>query len=75
MHIRRCSMRTNIDLNEDLVTEGMRLSGAQTKKELVHRALQEFVENLCRLDVRELRGKVRFRSDYDHKRLRREEAD
>jgi Arc/MetJ family transcription regulator len=68
-------MRTNIDLSEDLVAEGMKLSGARTKKELVHRALEEFVENHRRLDVRELRGKVRFRSDYDHKRLRREEAD
>jgi Arc/MetJ family transcription regulator len=68
-------MRTNIDLNEDLVAEGLKLSGARTKKELVHKALHEFVENHRRLDVRELRGKVRFRSDYDHKRLRREEAD
>lgn len=68
-------MRTNIDLNENLVEEGLTLTGLRTKKELVHRALQEFVENHRRLDVRELRGKVRFRSDYDHKRLRREEAD
>jgi Arc/MetJ family transcription regulator len=68
-------MRTNIDLREDLVAEGMKLSGARTKKELVHRALEEFVENHRRLDVRELRGKVSFRSDYDHKKLRRGDED
>jgi Arc/MetJ family transcription regulator len=68
-------LRTNIDLNEDLVDEGMKLTGVRTKRELVNRALQEFVENHRRLDIRNLRGKVQFRSDYDHKRLRREEAD
>lgn len=68
-------MRTNIDLDDDLVEEGMRLTGLRTKKDLVHQALQEFVEGHRRMDMRDLRGKVRFRDDYDHKRLRREDTE
>lgn len=75
MHMRRCTVRTNIDLDNDLVEQAMRLTDIRTKKELVHRALQEFVENHGRLDVRELRGRIRFRSDYDYKRLRSEDSD
>lgn len=65
-----CIRRTNIELDEDLVQEASELSSLETKKELVHLALKEFVENRGRRDVRELRGKVRFRSECDHKRLR-----
>jgi Arc/MetJ family transcription regulator len=72
--LKEVTVRTNIDLNEALVEEGMKLSGSRTKKELVHRALEEFVETRRRLDVRDLRGKVSFHGEYDHKRLRREES-
>ena len=44
--------------------------GAEPRRELVDRALREFVESHKRRDVRELRGRVSIRSDYDHKRLR-----
>lgn len=62
--------RTNIVLDEDLVEEARRCAGGGTKRELVDRALREFVESHKRRDVRELRGRVSIRSDYDHKRLR-----
>ena len=63
-------MRTNIVLDEELVREALRLSGAKTKKELVDEALREFVENRRRLDLRDLAGKVKFADRYDHKKLR-----
>ncbi len=62
--------RTNIVLDENLVEEARRCAGGGTKRELVDRALREFVESHKRRDVRELRGRVSIRSDYDHKRLR-----
>lgn len=37
-------MRTNIVLNDDLIAEAMRYSGAQTKRALVEEALATFVE-------------------------------
>lgn len=63
-------MRTNIVLDDELLEEAFRHSGAKTKRELVDRALREFVENHRRKDVRELRGKALIHPDYDYKALR-----
>jgi Arc/MetJ family transcription regulator len=64
-------MRTNIVLDDKLVAEGMRLTGAKTKRELVHRALTELVDRRRPKDLSDLAGKIRFRDDYDYKELRR----
>jgi len=65
-------MRTNIVLQEDLVREAFKYSKAKTKKDLIHEALKEYVEKHKRRDIRELRGKIQFEKDYDHKALRKE---
>ena len=70
VHIRGCYMRTNIVLDASLVEEALKLSGAKTKKELVHLALREFVENRKRRNLLELAGRVKFAANYDYKRLR-----
>lgn len=64
-------MRTNIVLDDELVAEGMRLAGAKTKRELVHRALSEFVERRKPGDWRDLVGKIEFAKDYDPEELSR----
>jgi len=64
-------MRTNIDLDEDLLREAFRLSRATTKKELVHEALRLYVELKGRKDLRDLRGKISFRTGYDYKAMRK----
>ncbi|MBA4417637.1 MAG: DUF2191 domain-containing protein [Syntrophus sp. (in: bacteria)] len=63
-------MRTNIVLDDGLVEDALRLSSARTKKEVIHEALKEFVENRRRLDLLELSGKILFAPDYDYKALR-----
>jgi Arc/MetJ family transcription regulator len=63
-------MRTNIVLDDVLVAEALKLSNARTKKELVHEALEEFVENRKRLNLLDLAGKIEFAGDYDYKALR-----
>jgi Arc/MetJ family transcription regulator len=63
-------MRTNIDLDAALVEEAFRYADVRTKKDLVHLALREFIAQRRRLDMRELRGSVRFADGYDPKRLR-----
>jgi len=63
-------MRTNINLDDDLVREAFKYTGAKTKKELVHIALKELVETHKRLNLLDLAGKIRFVEDYDHKSLR-----
>ena len=64
-------MRTNIVLDDDIVKAAFRHSKARTKKELIHEALKELITARQRLDLTELRGKVAFRTDYDHKKLRK----
>jgi Arc/MetJ family transcription regulator len=68
-------MRTNVVLDDELVQEALRYAPVKTKKDLIHLALREFVENHRRADVRELKGTVGIRPDYDYKQLRREEGE
>jgi Arc/MetJ family transcription regulator len=63
-------VRTNIELDGDLVQEGLKLSRARTKRELVQLALKEFVENRRRLSLLDLEGKIEFAEGYNHKRMR-----
>jgi len=64
-------MRTNIVLDEEIIKKAFRYSNAKTKKELIHEALKEFIDAKQRLNLRDLRGKIEFRTDYDYKRLRK----
>lgn len=63
-------MRTNIVLNDELVTEAQSLSKIKTKRELIEVALQEFVASRKRMDLRELKGVNEIRADYDYKSTR-----
>ena len=51
--------RTNIEIDDDLVEKAMRLTGAQTKREVVNLALRRLVEkgSLYRA-MRRLRGRT-----------------
>ena len=64
-------MRTNIVLDDEIVKTAFRYSKAKTKKELINEALRELITSRQRLDLRDLRGKIEFRADYDYKKLRR----
>jgi hypothetical protein len=49
-------MITNIDIDEDLVAEAMRVSGARTKREVVDKALRDMVARAKRPRIRDLWG-------------------
>ncbi len=68
-------MRTNIVLDDELVQQGLALTGMRTKRELVHLALSELVRRLRRKDLLDLAGKVKLRPDFDHKTMRRVRGD
>lgn len=71
MHKERCKkMRTNIELDSELVREAQQLGGIKTKRAVVHEALLEYVAHRKRLDLRELMGAGLLDPDYDHKTLR-----
>ena len=64
-------VRTNIVIDDGLVEEAMTLSKLKTKREVVQKALEEFVRALKKKDLREIRGKIHFAESYDHKKLRK----
>lgn len=64
-------MRTNVVLDDELVDEALRLSGATTKREVISFALKEFVATRLRRNLLELEGKIRFMDDYDYKSMRK----
>ena len=65
-------MRTNIVLNDELVNDAFKYSLAvSTKRELIEIALQEYVNNRKRKNIRELKGKTKFLEDYDYKAMRK----
>ncbi len=64
-------MRTNIVLDEELVEEALALSEHRTKKDLIHEALRVYIRLKKRKDLSELAGKIAFRDDFNHKRLRK----
>lgn len=61
-------MRTNIDINEKLMEEALRLSHVKTKKEVVAQALDTYVRLLKQRRLLELRGKVKWEGDLDEMR-------
>lgn len=63
-------MRTNIVLDEELVKTAMKLGKAKTKRELIHAALEEYVKNLQKKNLLELKGKIEFADGYDYKSMR-----
>jgi Arc/MetJ family transcription regulator len=63
-------MRTNILLDDSLLDEALKLGSAKTKKEIIHIALKEFVENRKRLNLLDLSGMISFAEGYDYKALR-----
>lgn len=56
-------LRTNIELDEKLVDEAMKLTHKRTKKELVNYALAELVSRLKRKAILEVEGKVAWEGD------------
>ncbi len=63
--------RTNIDLNDQLVAAGMKITGCKTKKELVNLALEELVAKKSRKKILELEGKIGWIGDINEMRKSR----
>lgn len=63
-------MHMHIVLDDQLINEALQYSGAKNKREVVERALQEFVENHRQGNLLDLFGQGGIRPDYDYKKLR-----
>ncbi|MDB5865543.1 MAG: hypothetical protein JWO70_3349 [Betaproteobacteria bacterium] len=63
-------MRTNVELDEKLVKEAMKLANVKTKREAIDVALRRFVQSGKQKRLLELKGNGGVRKDYDYKNAR-----
>ena len=63
-------MRTNIEIDDELIEEAQRLSGLKTKRAVIDAALRMFVRVQHQKDVLQLAGKVEFWDDFDDRKDR-----
>ena len=64
-------MRTNIDIDERLMRQAMRSSGARTKRAAVEEGLRLLIRTRGQKSVRRLRAKVAWEGDLEASRLGR----
>ncbi|PYR77247.1 MAG: DUF2191 domain-containing protein [Acidobacteria bacterium] len=64
-------MRTNIDIDDRLMRQAMRSSGARTKRAVVEEGLRLLIRTREQASIRRLRGKVAWRGDLNSSRLAR----
>jgi Arc/MetJ family transcription regulator len=67
-------MRTNIEIDDELMREAMRATGERTKRAVVERGLRLLVQTRGQSRIRRLRGKVTWRGDLDDSRRTRDAA-
>jgi Arc/MetJ family transcription regulator len=57
------SMRTNIEIDDKLMKDALRATGAKTKKEAVELGLRTLLDLRAQEKARELRGKITWEGD------------
>jgi Arc/MetJ family transcription regulator len=58
-------MRTNIVIDDKLMTDALRVTGLRTKREAVELGLRTVVRLSKQADIRRLRGKLQWQGDLD----------
>jgi Arc/MetJ family transcription regulator len=58
-------MRTNIDIDDRLMREAMRSSGARTKRAAVEQGLRLLIQTRGQRSIRRLRGKVSWEGNLE----------
>jgi Arc/MetJ family transcription regulator len=63
-------MATNLQIDNDLIEEALKLGEQRTKRAVVEEALREYVQRRKQLKILELFGTIEYDDDYDYKRQR-----
>jgi Arc/MetJ family transcription regulator len=61
-------MRTNIEIDDDLIKEAMKLTGITTKKAVVEAALKQMLSLKKQERLKDLRGKLKWEGNLDEMR-------
>ena len=65
-------MATNLDIDNKLIQEALKLGGHRTKRAVVEEALKEYVQRRKQLQITELFGTIEYEDNYDYKQQRRQ---
>ena len=63
------TVRTNIVIDDRLIAEAIKATGASTKKEAVELGLKALIQLKKQESIRGMRGKLKWRDDLDRMRL------
>jgi Arc/MetJ family transcription regulator len=61
-------MRTNIEIDDQLIQQAMRSTGARTKKTVVEAGLRLLLQTHAHTGIRKFRGKVQWYEDLNESR-------
>ena len=61
-------MRTNIEIDDSLMTDALKATGVKTKKEVVELGLKALINLKKQSSIRALRGKLSWDGDLDDMR-------
>lgn len=64
-------MRTNIDIDDDLMREALEVTGARTKRAAVEDGLRLLIRTRRQAGLRRLRGKIEWEGDLHKSRQAR----
>lgn len=61
-------MRTNIVIDDELMSQALKATGLETKKDVVEQGLKLLVQRKQQQSIRSLRGKIKWEGDLDEMR-------
>ena len=64
-------MRTNIEIDDQLIRKAMRTTGLRTKRAAVEAGLRLSIQVRAQIGIRRLRGKVRWEGNINEMRMSR----
>lgn len=64
-------MRTNIEIDDQLIRKAMRATGLRTKRAAVEAGLRLLIQVRAQIGIRRLRGKVRWEGNINEMRMSR----
>ena len=62
-------MRTNIEIDQELMDAALKLSGLETKKAVIEAALKVFVQLKLQGQIKQWKGKLAWEGDFNKMKL------
>jgi len=63
-------LRTNLEIDQDLLINAMELCDAKTVSEIIENALKELIQTRKQVNLMDIKGTIKFFDDYDYKQMR-----